>query len=574
MSHIMKKEFPKLGQLKSITTITGAVLVPDFTAPTEGVRAEKLILGHFITMDEMRPEAEAMTVVGDKIQYIGSADVALTLCDANTAVMDYNNSYLYPGFLEAHCHPRGAGQALIGSVKLRSGVTLEDYIEMMRKDVEEHPDKDLYNGAGFIVQGVNPTAAMLDAICPDKPMILGSEDGHSVWVNTVALKMFDITPELAKKVGPKQIRVDADGNPTGYISEGQALRIITGVPLSKKTRMEQLYAWQNFAFSQGYTAASEAALFNDDIEAYQEISQRPDWKLRTYAWYYEDETRNTVEHMVDTAVEAAKLCNSEYMKVVGVKLFMDGVVDAHTAWLTEAYTDQPGNFGVQRNNDVPKLTKAVVLTNKEGMNLHIHAIGDGAVKTAMDAVEAGQKITGNYDQRNAFAHLQLVRPEDVKRIAENNVVALVAPLWAPYDFGKYAEKEIAFLGQARNDVSHPTKCFRDQGGVIAFHTDFPVSPEMNIPGTIYNAVNRYSAEQGPRSLRGEDQRLTRREALLAMTRSVAYMWHEESRLGTLELGKIANLSIYDTDFMNAPLEDVAQAKLVATVVDGDVVFEA
>lgn len=574
MTNIIIKEFPKLGDTKSITTVSGKVLIPSFNGDIKCNRAERLILGHFITMDEMRPVAEAMTVVGDKIQYIGTAETALSLCDANTCLMDYSNSYLYPGFMEAHCHPRGAGQMLIGAVNVRDGKTLEDYIEYMRQDVVAHPEKDLYNGAGFIVQGVDPTAAMLDAICPDKPMIIGSEDGHSVWVNTVALKMFGVTAELAQEVGTNQIRVDSDGNPTGYISENQALRIVTGIPLTKNDRMSHLYAWQNFAFSKGYTATSDAAFMEDDIEAYHEVSQQPDWKLRTYGWYYLDEKQASVEQMVTGAVAAAKKCNNEYLKVIGIKMFMDGVVDAHTAWLDEPYTDQPDNYGVKRNNDVPKLTKAVVMTEKEGMNIHVHAIGDGAVKTVMDGIEAGQKITGNYDQRNGLAHLQLVLPEDVKRIAENNVMAVVAPLWAPYDFGKYAEKELAFLGKERNERSHPTKCFRDQGGVIAFHTDFPVSPEMNIPGTIYNAVTRCSYTQGPKSLRNEAERLSRREALLALTRSVAYMWHEEDRLGTLEVGKIANMSVYDTDFMNAPTDALAQAKLVATVVDGEVVYEA
>lgn len=534
--------------------------------------AQKLILGHFITLDEIRPEAEAMTVVDGKIQYIGTREVAEGLCDENTVVMDYSDSYLYPGFMEAHCHPRGAGEMLSGLAQLRDGHTLAEFVAIMKAYMEANPDLEIYKGAGFVISGENPTAALLDAICPDKIMTLSSEDGHSVWLNTAALKHYGITPERAQEVGTNQIRVDADGNPTGYISEGEAVRINLGTPLTKEDRKRQLYAWQRFAFSHGYTAASDAAFAEVDADAYKEVSESPDWKLRTYGWYYKDERDATVDEMVEGAVAAAKKCNGEYLKVMGVKLFMDGVVDAHTAWLLEGYTDEPDNTGVKRNNDVEKLTRVVKLTNDVGMNIHVHAIGDGAVKTIMDAIEAGQKLTGNYDQRNALAHLQLVRPEDIVRIAENNCVAVVAPLWVPYDFGKYAEKEIAFLGQERNDMSHPAQSFRNNGGVMVFHTDFPVSPEMDIPGTIFNAVTRYKYEVGPRSQRNPAEACSRREALLALTRNVAYMWHEEDRLGTLEVGKIANLSIYDKDFMNGPLEEIPGAKLVSVVIDGDVVY--
>lgn len=588
--NVSRRNFLKLGAL-SVGAAIAAGSIPALTLAESGVQlpdrknipglvlpsgmenkpAQKLFLGNFITMDETRPTAKAMTVVDGRIQYIGSTETALALCNYETLVMDCGDAYIYPGFLEGHCHPRGAGGTLVGAANLRSGKCLADYVELMKQYIEAHPDNKFYKGTGFAVRDEHPTAAMLDEICQDKPVIVISEDAHSVWVNTAAMKEYGVTPERAVEIGTDCVRVDEKGNPIGYISENEAIRIQNAVPITTEDRKRFLLAWQKFAFSQGYTAASDATFMPIDMDAYYELTRTPEWKLRTYGWYYEDEKNATTEQMVERAAAAAEKCNSEYLKVIGIKLFMDGVIEAHTGWLLDGYSDQPGYPGVARQTDVNNLKKAVVMTNEHGMNIHVHSIGDAATKTILDAIELGQRETGNYDQRNALAHLEVVRPEDIVRLTDNHVVAVVAPLWVPRE-PAYSANELLYLGEEREANCYPIQKFRDNGGVIAFHTDFPVSPKMNIPQTIFQAVTRYNYENGKDTIRGEKEVISRRDALLGLTRNVAYMWHEENRLGTLEVGKIANLSIYDTDFMNAPLDQVVQAKLCYTVVDGDVVY--
>lgn len=585
-----------------------AKVVPGLQIPAglDGRPAQKLILGNFVTMEENRPTAKAMTVIDGRIQFIGSVETALTLCDDDTEVMDYGENYLYPGFMEAHCHPSLAGERLIGAANLVPGKSLEDYVAIMKDYIAKYPDREFYKGAGWVLREVNPTRTMLDAICPDKPMVLNSADGHSVWCNTKMLEKGNITPECAQEIGVDQIRVDEDGQPTGFISEKVAMKLQNMLAPTLEERAEQLMAWQKFAFENGYTAVGDAGLnesylksyhinvensakkqfayeaghvHNEDaaglneehLQGYKAAAENKDWKLRTYGSYYLDEHTEDMEGFVQNVAEVAAKYNSEYIKVVGIKCFMDGVVEAHTGWLIDGYDDEPDYHGVERFNDAEKLGRVVQWASEHGMNVHIHSIGDAASRCALDAIEHAQKETGNYDQRNVLAHLQVIRPEDIRRLADNHVIAAVAPLWVPKE-PDYWPNEVKCLGEERAEACYPIQAFRNEGATIVFHTDYPVTAIVNIPHSIFRAVTRFHNEWGKDSQRKSDEAIARRDALLALTRNVAYMWHEENRLGTLEVGKIANLSIYDTDFINCELNAIADAKHIATVVDGDEVY--
>ena len=205
------------------------------------------------------------------------------------------------------------------------------------------------------------------------------------------------------------------------------------------------------------------------------------------------------------------------------------------------------------------------------MNVHCHTIGDGAIKFALDAIGEAQIATGNMDQRNAFAHLQILTPEEIKRIAEYNIIAVVAPLWTPKEPNQY-HLEVSYLGQERADNCYPIKSFLDEGTKIVFHSDFPVSPIMSIPESIYSAVKReYTiSECKPRNLK---ESISVRDALDAMTINAAYQFGQENHLGTLDIGKVANMVVYDKDFLNGDLEEIPDAKLISTIVDGEIVYK-
>ena len=536
--------------------------------------ADKLILGNIITMNEIKPEAEAMTVKDGIIQYVGSKEVAHSLCDDGTVVMDYGDNYIYPGFLESHAHGAGAGYRMAGQADLSACKTAEECAQVMKAWIDAHPGKDLYMGCGWAPWLISePTKDVLDAVCPDKPVTLNSVDGHSMWVNSCLMAQQGIDKEYAKKMGPAQVHVDAEGNPTGLLTESAATALMGLAKNTVDDFKEFILAWQDFAFSNGYTAATEAGVELAGPlakDAYVALSKEGKLKLRTYAYYLIKDDCTTPEAEVEEAAREAVEYNNEYFSIVGLKVFIDGVIEAHTGWLLEDYKDTPGNHGLERFHNHDIAVRLVKAASDHGMGVHAHTIGDGAVRFMMDAVAEAEIATGNFDQRNIFVHLQLVDPADIKRMADYNVIAGTAPLWTPKTPSVSAQ-EISYVGADKAEKAYPIKSFIDAGVVNVSHTDYPVSPAMSIPKTIYLGVTR--ASQGnPSSVRGPQECVTRMDVLKSLTTNVAYLWGMEDKLGSIEVGKVANVTVYDKDFLNGDLEEIPQATLVSTIVDGNIVF--
>lgn len=556
------------------------LLVALFVASCSKSNENLLILGHVITMDEANPTAEAVLVEDGLIKFVGSEDEARKLCNDKTIVKDYGQACIYPGFLEGHTHGVLAAdrfqQADLTLVTYREGeVVMDDYVEAMKQFMEEHPGLPMYKGAGWLVKDREPNAAMLDAICPDVPMFLNTEDGHSMWVNTAAMNQFGIDAEAVKKYGEDCVRVDANGNPTGYLSENPCIELLGKISMTKDECKKGLLMWQERAFSFGFTAVTEAGLglgCGYAAEAYQELCDEGLWKLRTYANLVVDES--VPDAKLDSALNQVLAMhnkhNGEYFKVIGTKLFMDGVIEAHTGWLEEEYSDQPGYFGLKRCPESSRVAKIVAFNNKNGMNVHFHSIGDAATRTVAEGIEQAVAETGVKDGRNAVAHLQVVNPRDFQAFAENNVIAVVAPLWV----GKFPiEYDItcSYIGQ-RAETEYPIKSFFDAGVKVNFHSDYPVSNSMSVARSVYMSTTRTQPDLGQEGVHNPSECITRQQALEAMTTNVAYQWRQENRQGSITPGKIANLAVFNADFLHDELSSIWNAAVVATYVDGKIVY--
>lgn len=544
--------------------------------------ADKLVIGKIITMVPNASTAEAITIKNGKVQYVGSLTEARKHCDDKTVVENYGENSIYPGFLEGHLHGiEVAGrldQCDLATLDVKPSTTMEDFVNAMAQYVNDNPRRSIYKGAGWSVRrDVLPTRQMLDTICPKVPMVLSSVDGHSMWLNTVALKKFKYDdPANIEKFGTDCIRLESGGFPTGYVSEGAMELARPALALTKDEYKKNLLKWQDMAFSYGITGVVEAAISIEDApvqEAFMELAKEGKWKLRTYAMENINYTTDNEKFYGDLnkILDHTKQYKNEYFRVYGVKIFVDGVVEAHTAWLIDPYADDPTYYGKKNYPEPTRVADAVAFANRNGINVHFHAIGDAAVRNAVDGIISGQQQAGVSDARNTIAHLQIVRPEDVKRIYENHIIPVVAPLWVPYD-SAYSQHEIDYLGQDRFDNEYRIKDFFDLDCPVNFHSDYPVSPDIDMPLTIYCAVTRTDVQHGPEGVHGPRQAVTRQQALEAMTFNVAYQLKEENRLGMIKPGMVANLSIYDVDFLNAPIEEIPAAKVVATYVDGNVVY--
>ena len=564
-------------------TCVGLFVMAGCQNAPQSKKAQDLYLGNIYTMNEEQPFAEAITVADGKIQYVGSAAEAEAYCDKNTKVHDFKDSFIYPGFLEAHAHTMFAGYRSIGQANVSSVVPADaaKYKEIIKEFIAKHPEKDIYIATGWTEdQNSDINSAMLDEICPDKPLLLNTGAGHSVLLNKKAIEHFGVNDEYVKKWGTDLVRVDANGKPTGYVCENPAIQIISSIQVSVDDAKNYISAFQDFAFQNGYTGVCDAGtelMSPNATEAHKQLQTEKKLKMRTYAYLLVPDNVNNPKEQIQNIAKYAKANSGDYFNVIGAKVFLDGVLEAHTSWLTSDYLDKPGYHGLERFNDKNKMVELIAEAGKNDLAVHAHSEGDGATKFFLDCIEEAQKISGNKDQRNAIAHLHFVRQEDIKRMADTNSIAVAAPLWTPKN-PVARDSEIKFVGEDKLETAYPIKAYYDAGVTTAFHTDYPVSPSFSAPMSVYMAATRSIPEGfvegigGPKSQSSPSEIITREQALLGLTKNVAYMWHQEDKLGSLEVGKIANMSIVDTDLLYSDIEMLPLAQIAATVVDGEEVY--
>ena len=542
---------------------------------------QTLILGNIITMDEKRPFAKAALVKNGIFTYIGNAEEAKKLAGADAKVIDYGDNYIYPGFMESHCHGSFAGERAIGQANLMAaGLTnYPKYREIIKEFIAKNPQRDFYVAAGWVENDEYVDKSFLDEICSDKPLFMQTGSGHSILLNTKAMEWAGVDAEYAKKWGYDLVHVDKNGEPDGYLCEGPLFEIVPKLPTTVRDIKEYLLAWQEFAFSRGYTAVGDAGaevIHRAAPQAYYELQEEGKLKLRTYAWMYVADNSDAKTEIARIAAQRAEM-SGEYFHIVGAKAFLDGVTEAHTGWQNQDYLDTPGYHGAERYNDHDKMVQLIAEADKEGMSVHVHSEGGGATHYMLGCIEDAEKITGNKDQRNVLAHLHFVTDEDVRRMAETGSVAAVPPLWTPAIPGNY-DQEIVYVGKELADQAYPIKSFYDAGANVVFHSDYPVSPVMDIKYSIYMAEKRnvpagFMGVEGIKA-RNLKEAITREQSLRAMTINVARQFHQEHRLGSIEVDKIANMTVFDCDFLHADIEKVAQANIIATIVDGEEVFKA
>lgn len=544
--------------------------------------AEKIILGNIITLDDSMPRAKAVAVRDGIIVKVGSEAEARAAVSEAAEVLDYQGQWVYPGFMEPHTHGMLAGMRAIGQADLSKIIPADydKYKQVIREFIEAHPGKDMYVAAGWNEDGTPLTHSYLDAILPDKPLIMNTAGGHSSLLNKKAMEKFGFDDASVEKYGTALVHVDAEGHPDGYICEEPAIKLLGCMPSTLEDIKAYLLNWQEFILSNGFTAVADAGvelLSPLALEAYKELSDEGRLVVRNYGYLMAaDNTADPTAAAEEIARKAEKY-NSEYFKVVGIKAFLDGVIEAHTGWLLEDYCDQPGYHGVERFNDPDKMVELLTAAQKHGLSVHVHSEGDGATHFMLDCIEKAQEITGDKDQRNVLAHLHLVSAEDIRRMGETHSIAAVAPLWTPIVEGEI-DQELAFIGAERNEDTYPIKSFIDHGAKIVFHSDYPITHSIDIPISVFIAKTRgvpdCEGEEFEKSQRNIKEAIDCKQSLLAMTRNVAYAWREEDRMGSITPGKLANFTVADMDLMDGDVMAYPQAKILATIVDGNVVYKS
>lgn len=541
---------------------------------------EKIILGNLITVDDNMPRANAAAIRDGVIVCVGSEEDARNAVSKDAEVLDYKGYYVYPGFLEPHTHGTLAGDRAIGQADLSMifPTDYDKYAEAIRKFIEDHPEKDVYLAAGWVEDGTPLDHTYLDRIYSEKPLIMNTGGGHSCLLNKKAMEVYGINDEFAKTNGYNLVHVGADGHPNGYICEGPCINLIGGIPKKKSEVKENILKWQEIALSKGFTAVSEAGtelLTPIANEAYWELENEGKLHMRTYAYLLTKDNPDNPAGEAERISGLKEKYSGEYFNVIGIKAFLDGVIEAHTGWLLEDYDNQPGYHGFERFNNMEKMVELLVAASKNGLSVHVHSEGDGATAFMLEAISRAEEITKDYDQRNVLAHLHLVSDKDIVKMAKTKSIACVAPLWTP-KFPGEIEQEYEYIGTERGDNAYPIKSFVDNGATIVYHSDYPISPYMDVSRSMYMGELRGAPEEefgGPiASARNIEEAVTRKQSLEALTINVAYAWKQENRMGSITPKKLANFTVLDKDFLEGDINSFPETKVVATIVDGNVVY--
>jgi predicted amidohydrolase YtcJ len=539
--------------------------------------------GAVYTVDPARPRAQAVAVRDGRIVAVGSDDDVRELLGPSTDVIDLNGRMLLPGFQDAHIHPPSSGLEML-RCNLSDAFSLPDYQRIVGKYATTHPDEPWILGGGWsmdVFPGGNPPKEALDAVVVDRPVYLTSRDGHSAWVNSKALEIAQMTRDTPDPADGVIVRAP-DGEVWGTLHEG-ALRLIEQLRPEDTDEdwIAGLRVAQEHLHALGITAWQDAIVggMYRTLEAYLRFARDGELTARVIGALWWDRYRDGAQ--IADLVAARERGRAGRFAATSVKIMQDGVVENFTAGMLEPYLDADGNPTDNRGKsfvDPEELKAHVTRLDAEGFQVHFHALGERAVREALDAIEQARRTNGMNDLRHHLAHLQVVNPDDVRRFKELAVVANAQPLWAQNE-GQMLHLTIPFLGPERSSWQYPFGSLARAGATLAFGSDWSVS-SANPLEEMHVAVNRtgFPDQTYAPSSDTTDEPFLPNEAvdlptaIAAFTSGSAYVNHLDDVTGTIEAGKLADLVVLDRDLFAHPVSEIYAAKVELTLIEGERVY--
>ena len=540
-------------------------------------RADLVITGADVyTMDAARRWADAVAIRGDRVAAVGTErDVRDRFPDAKD-VLHVPGRMVLPAFQDAHVHAPFAGRYRM-HVSLHDLPDVEAYRDAVASYAREHPDAPWIFGGGWLMAhfpGGTPTKEQLDDVVPDRPVFLMNRDVHGAWVNSKALELGHITRETPDPWDGRIERDPATGEPTGTLHEGAAYAFADEhLPApSQDEWMRAILLAQAHLHSLGIAGWQDAWVTPATEAAYRTLAERGELTARVVGALWWDRHRGLDQ--IEELVARRDRGSTGTFHPTTVKIMCDGVLENHTGALLRPYcdaagheTDETGLAYVERE----PLAEAVTALDREGFQVHMHAIGDRAVRNALDACEAARDANGVRDARHHIAHLQVIDPADVGRFRALGVVANCQPYWAQHD-PQMDELTIPYLGPDRAPLQYAFASLHAAGATLAFGSDWSVSTadpleEMEV------AIRRAdpTARDADPFLR--DQRLPLHVALAGFTGGASFVNHDDEA-GRIEEGARADLVVLDRNLFDADDATIADATVEHTIVAGRPVYQA
>ena len=533
--------------------------------------------GAIYTVDAVRSWAQAIAIDEGKIVYVGGNQGAEAFQGDNTQVIDLRGKMLLPGFQDNHIHPVVSGIESLNCPLFETS-SQDEVLAKIDECAKSSPDKDWIRGTGWLMSAFDgglPHKDLLDAIDADRPMMFQSTDGHSVWANSKALELAGITADTPDPEGGRIERDPETGEAIGVFQEPTAMNLIfkAAPPYTEEERKEGLAFAQKLLNSFGligmqdaWIDTSENALYSS-LNAYRDMDQSGELTLRIVGALYWDPAKGLAQ--IPNMETARKEFSDNRFQASAIKIFADGVVETYTAAMLEPYEDKPdvtGDLLVQQND----LSEAVTALDAKGFQVHIHAIGDKAVRTALDAFEAARKENGARDSRHHIAHVQFVNPDDVPRFRKLNVTANFQPLWA-YADDYITDLTLPLVGEERAKQIYPIASILRDGGAVSFGSDWYVSSANPLMG-IETAITRRDAtgEVDAEAFLPEE-RISLKDAIASYTINAAYVNFLDDVSGSIEVGKYADLIVLDQNLFDIAPEEISEVQVLLTLLEGKTV---
>ena len=542
--------------------------------------------GAIYTIDSKNPTAQAIAITGKHFSYVGTNNGVDAFVGDKTQVIDLKGQMLLPGFVESHIHPTAALITAGADLQFDS---VDQVLASAKKWADSNPHAKVIRGFGWrymLFPITGPTKADLDKLFPDRPVFLAAIDGHSAWVNSKALEVAGVNAKTPDPVPGFSIyqRDPKTNEPTGWLVEVPAIQAVlqkVDPPTAEAALKATEEKLTDFS-SAGITAVWDAGVLTMPIEAaydgYQNLEKENKLPVRVVGSYYWNNP--DVTDPVAIVLKLRNKYNSELVQFRTLKINVDGGEAQHTAVLLKPYGDRPGFYGDYLLD--PKLIRSALLkAEQNGVDSHAHIYGDAAIRKYLDLVAEAEKQYPNSSARHTIAHAMLVTDADVPRFKELDVTMQTSAQWATPD--PYAAMCANIIGKDVVDTEwmRMNSVLR-AGGRLALGTDWPAAGYVSTYrplDAIQVAVTRailpqYGEKQFTPTMPPVDERITLDQALKASTLDSAYVLDLEKQIGSLEVGKLADIVVLEKDLYKIPPSDISTTPVKLTMMNGKVTYKA
>ena len=554
-----------------LSAIVILVLVAIFRVIGDSDAADLVLTnGNIVTVDDGNPTAQAIAIREGKILAVGSAVAIDEFVGRQTEIIDLEGQTAIPGFIEGHAHFNGVGQAQL-QLNLMSVANWDEVVAMVEEAANSAEPGELILGRGWHqekwdraptpnVEGI-PLHITLSAASPDNPVLLTHVSGHAVYANAKAMELSGIDNTTPDPSGGEIIR-DGMGNPIGYFRE-TASRLLApareGATPTDPRRVVELA--QEEALSKGITSFQDAGSSFEQIDIFKEMAE--DGSLDIRLWVM---VRESVAELTENLAEYRMIgVGEDRLTVRAIKMAIDGALGSHGAWLLEPYADLPESAGLN-TSDLEDAAATAELAIEHGYQFAMHAIGDRGNRETLDMFQwAFDNNPDEEDLRWRIEHAQNLHPDDIPRFENMQVIAAMQGVHATSDGPWITDR----LGQERVERgAYVWRDLIDAGVIIGNGTDAPVE-DVDPIASYYSSVSRMMSNGEVLTPR---QKMTRMEALKSYTINNAYAGFEEDIKGSLEVGKLADITVLDRDILTIPEEDIPNTAISYTIVGGEVMY--